>query len=185
MPQLETQGLDNPILRRAFDASNRFAEKGFFQPYLSSGIVGINGAVLERPALAGLTRDISAWKLPSASFPGILDSFGLPPEWVTGKVGLRIYYTGSAASTNTINFSYNLDPVAEAEIPAQATIATLAAPGPAVAGSLEYADVVTLADVGADAHLVGWKIVRSNADAYGASDVWIFGVRPLFYPTRQ
>jgi hypothetical protein len=185
MPLLELQGLADSIARRDFDALNRFSEKGFYRPYTSSGITGANGAVLERPSLAGLMRDLSAWKLPSAGFPLILDSFGIPPEWITGKVGLRIDYTGSAATTNTINFSYNLDPVESGTIPGQATLATLAAPGPGTAGAVVSADVVTLADVGGDALFVGWKIVRSNADAYGANDVWIVGVTPIWYPSRQ
>jgi len=185
MPLLEIQGLTDPQARRGFDQLNNYVERLAFQPYRSAGIVGTGGAVLERPLLAALSRDISAWKMPSAGSPVISDSEGLPPLWVTGSVGLRIYYTGSASSTANITFRYDLDPVAVGEIPAQATTADFNTPGSSSAGALVMADVPTLVAVDASSVLVGWKIVRLNADAYGANDVWIVAVRPIFYARRQ
>lgn len=184
MPLLELQGIGDDQVRRGLDTLNAYLERLAFQPYVPAGIVGTGGAVLERPVLAGSSRDISAWKLPAAGTPVLTDSFGLPPFWVEGVVGLRIYYTGDTASTNNIGLRYDLDPIAPGEVPALASTATFTAPGPAAQGQRLSVDVPTLVSITGASDLVGWKLVRENPDAY-ANDIWVFGVRPLFYPRKQ
>lgn len=185
MPALEIQGIPDDQVRRGLESLNGFSEEGFYRPYVSAGIVGASGAALQRPPSGAAFLDVSAWLLPSASFPNITDTLGLPPGWVVGSLGLRIFYTGSAGSTNTINFSWLLTHVnGGAAIPASTFTASFTAPGPATAGLALSVDVPTLVSVPASAAFAMWKLRRTNPDAYGANDVWIIGVRPLFYPRK-
>lgn len=187
MPLQEIQSIADPAVRRAFDGANQFVERGFYQPYRDAGIVATGaGCVLARPTVAATLRDISGWTMPGANTSNICGSFGLPPLWISGSLGLRIYYIGAAASTANISFAYDLDPVAIGEVPVNATVvAAFNTPGPAVAGALLFVDVPTLVAVDAASVLVGWKVQRNNPDSYGANDIWIVAVRPLWYPERQ
>lgn len=186
MPLIPIQKLDEHGLRLAFSAVNSAMELGFHQPFRDAGIVGTGvGCVLARPTIAATLRDITGWTMTAADPANICSSFALPPKWISGSLGLRIYYIGATASTANISFGYDLDPVAIGEVPVNTlVVAAFNTPGPSVAGALLYVDVPTLVVVDAASAMVGWKVQRNSPDSY-AGDIWIVGVRPLWYPSRQ
>lgn len=187
MPQQEIQGVEAPEVRRAFDASNQFAEKGFYQPWIPAGqMTPSGGAVLERVVIAATARDVDGIRLVAAGLPAATTSLRLPPLWVTGQIALEILYTGTVGSVNTINFLVNTPGVnIGSVVPAAATLQALSPAGPGTAGIVMSITTTALATISADSAYAGVKISRFNADAYGAGEVYILGVRPIWYPGRQ
>lgn len=178
MPLLELQGLDDDQVRRGFDALNQWSERQIFERWMPSGVALSGGAALAR------WRDMAAITLPAAGTPVITTGIGIPKLWVTGAVGLRVLYSGSLGTTNTINIFYNLDPVAVGEVPPTATLGSLTPPGPGTIDKLAVFDIApTVAVTGAEI-VVQLKIFRTSPDAYGG-DVYIVGWWPLFYARKQ
>lgn len=180
MPLLDLQGVSDQAIRRGLDSLNSFSEEGFYEPFIPAGIW--SDATLVRVTIGGTGMDSSAWLLPATPNTRMVSATPLPPKWVSGLVGLRIFYSGTAASTNNITFNYRLNPAVLGVAPNFGS-STFTAPGPAAIGARLHVDIPTPVAVDSSATWVDWKVARITPDAY-AGDVWIFGVRPLWYPRR-
>jgi len=180
MPLLELQGVADDQIRRGLGAVNRFAERGFYEPYSPVPMVPSGSAVWERPTIGGFLLDISAVRFPDTA-ARLAGSFAPPAEWVAGSVSLSFLLSGTTSSTATITLAAALTPKALGEV-LGATVGTNGtAAGPATAGALlEFTS--HLVEVTARHALVEWKLAQV-AQSY-AGQVVIFGARPRWYPRR-
>lgn len=184
---LPIQKLDEHGLRLAFESINRCLEKLIYVPYEAApwGVSG--GAILERPIIDGLLRDCSCATFPAAGVCGVAGTWGIPPLWVSGQVGMAIVYTGSFGSTATIDFGWQIAGVELGTGIPKDNATTFTAPGPATSGFLLKTSIPTMSPVDASHEIVTWKLRRAAGDAYGAAggDVHVLGVYPLWYASRQ
>lgn len=178
MPQLNLADVA-PELRSTFDAVNGFAEKAVYQPLAPVPLTPSGGATAVR------FRDLSAILLPAAGTPVATTCFQVPPDFVTGSLGMAIDLSGDLGSAVTISLGYGLTAVAVGASLAQNTTGVESITGPATANLLLRYSVATLITVPGSAELVEMKLFRVNPDAYAAGNVYICGVRPLWYPRKQ
>lgn len=136
-----------------------------------------------------------AWSLANAATNEVASSIYVPVYWNVGKISTKLYYTGSASSTNPFNVTFTLSAFNEngtalTTLAGDATSGeTVNIAGPAVASEL-VSYTVTEANWFAKttAHDLFCVTVQRNGAAGGDTNTGsmaVMGVLLQFYPTRR